>query len=87
MTQPSALAGFDQGTSDGLGETVTGNLPWKAGGNPRELLYRGGPIPHTRVVEEAPRQSRLVRIQYAAIAAMKNDMRSAMPAMVAIMVE
>ena len=36
---------------------------------------------------EAPRQSRLVRIQYAAIAAMKNDMRSAMPAMVAIMVE
>jgi len=36
---------------------------------------------------EAPRQSRLVRIQYAAITAMKNDMRSAMPAMVAIMVE
>ncbi len=48
MTQPSALAGFDQGTSDGLGETVTGNLPWKAGGNPRELLYRST----HRVVEE-----------------------------------
>ena len=79
MTQPSALAGFDQGTSDGLGETVTGNLPWKAGGNPRELLYRSA--------QEAPRQSRLVRIQYAAITAMKNDMRSAMPAMVAITVE
>ena len=83
MTQPSALAGFDQGTSDGLGETVTGNRPWKAGGNPRELLYRSA----HRVVAEAPRQSRLVRIQYAAITAMKNDMRSAMPAMVAITVE
>jgi hypothetical protein len=33
-----------------------------------------------------PRQSRLLRIQYAAITAMKNDMRSAMHAMTAIMV-
>jgi hypothetical protein len=33
-----------------------------------------------------PRQSRLLKIQYAAITAMKNDMRSARPAMVAIMV-
>jgi len=32
------------------------------------------------------RQSRLLRIQYAAITAMKNDMRSAMHAMTAIMV-
>ena len=30
-----------------------------------------------------PRQSRLLKIQYAAITAMKNDMRSAMPAMAA----
>src|SRR5262245_14252129 len=33
-----------------------------------------------------PRQSRLLKIQYAAITAMKNDMRSVMPAMAAIMV-
>ena len=33
-----------------------------------------------------PRQSRLSKIQYAAITAMKNDMRSARPAMAAIMV-
>lgn len=33
-----------------------------------------------------PRHSRLVSVQYAAITAMKNDMRSATPATAAIMV-
>ena len=58
MTQPSALAGFDQGTSDGLGETVTGNLPWKAG----ETHANSFTVPHTALLEEAPRQSRLVEL-------------------------
>ena len=38
------------------------------------------------VAQDRMRQSRLLKIQYAAITAMKNDMRSARPAMAAIMV-
>ena len=38
------------------------------------------------VAHDRMRQSRLLKIQYAAITAMKNDMRSAKPAMAAIMV-
>ena len=38
------------------------------------------------VAQDRMRQSRLLKIQYAAITAMKNDMRSARPAIAAIMV-
>lgn len=38
------------------------------------------------VAQDRERQSRLLKIQYAAITAMKNDIRSATPAMAAIMV-
>ena len=75
---------FAQFALDSVGEINDERQQSRHGNSWRRTLAA---LPHTRVVEEAPRQSRLVRIQYAAIAAMKNDMRSAMPAMVAIMLE
>ena len=47
-----------------------------------------GPAPlQAGAASGLPPQSRLSRIQYAAITAMKNDAKSATPAMVAIMAE
>lgn len=78
-----------------------GVLPyWKAADEDGSSVIHGrSPFVSTRAVQEAspahplacvtntmPRQSRLLSIQYAAITAMKNDMRSARPAMAAIMV-
>ena len=62
-------------------------------GNAKVQTYKGAYISitdkcNTDVLSygAGPRHSRLVSVQYAAIAAMKNDMRSATPATAAIMV-